>query len=254
MTDDTACAAAYAPLVRERSKQMTGTSSTPTGVTPAGYVPNFVRNAGSHAELEPASSMTADVPPIAPELVTRVLTLEAANEARRVIADARRRLAEIAARASQTSPVHHPGETPGVREPPSKLEAVAARRTPPTLRAQRPAGALTLQDPPRAASGPAGSTGLSREYEWEQAVKAPFERLPAAPPGPARTPAGTPDAARPAGTPRTGLSREYEWELAVKAPFQVAPQKGPIGVLESLKSAAFPSPNPMPDQRRSERR
>jgi hypothetical protein len=225
---------------------MSGPSSTPTGVTPAGYVPNFARTDGSHAE--PAPTPAADASRIAPEVATRVLTLEAANEARRVIADARRRLADIAARASQTSLVRHPGETPPVREPAPKLEAVAARRTPPTLRAQpRPAGVLTPQDPPRPAS-PAGSTGLSREYEWEQAVKAPFERPPAAPPAPARSPAETPEAARPAST------REYEWELTVKAPFQAAPPKGPIGVLESLRSAAFPSPTPMPDQRRSERR
>ena len=210
MTDDTACAATYAPLVGEKEQQMTGTSSTPTGVTPAGYVPNFVRNDGPHAEPQPASSTTSDAPDSAPELVTRVLTLEAADEARRVIADARRRLAEIAARASQASLVRHPGETPPVREPGPGLEAIAARRTPPTLRVQpRPAGALRLQDPPRASPGPAGSAGLSREYEWEQAVKAPF---------------------------------------------QVAPQKGPGGVLESLRSAAFPSPSPMPDKRRSERR
>jgi hypothetical protein len=226
---------------------MPGTSTTPSGVTPAGYVPNFARRDGLAADPTLAPPSTAGVPHIAPELITQVLTLEAANEARRVIADARRRLAEIAARAPQAPLLRHPDETPPVRDAPPTLHAITARTTPPTLRAQPTPTSVapTRQDPP-APAPPAASPGVSREYQWEQAVKAPYERPAVAAPAPAP--------AAPARRSGSGQSREYEWEQAVKAPYQPPPQKGPAGVLESLKSAAFPSPNPTPDQRRSERR
>jgi hypothetical protein len=238
---------------------MPQTTSTPSGVTSAGYVPRFARNDGAYADSVPVVPSTVEVPRIAPELITQVMTLEAANEARRVIADARRRLAEIAARASQAPLVLNPDEAPPpAPEPAPTLHALTARRTPPTLRAPSPtlrplrpvrataATTSTRQDPPARVQG-AGSTGLSREYEWEQAVKAPFERVPAAPP----TSAAAGEPVRRA-TRRTGQSREYEWEQAVKAPYQAPPQSRPANaVLELLRSAAFQIPAAYPDRRSS---
>lgn len=233
--------------------------SRTSAVTRSGYVPRFARNDGAYVESLPATSTTAEVPLIAPELITQVMTLEAANEARRVIADARRRLAEIAARAPQALLVQ-PDEAPSPTPEPAPA-VLAARRTPPTLlaptptlRPLRPAQAPattapTRHDPPAPVS-PAAGSGLSREYEWEQAVKAPFARPVAAPPAPPEQPAPAARAQR-----RSGQSREYEWEQAVKAPFQASTQSKPTNsVLESLRSAAFQIPATYPDRRSSTRR
>lgn len=112
-----------------------------------------------------------------------------------------------AAPASVALGAHPASASRLVARPPSDAGPVFARTVPATL----------LPPPPPRPPAPVDEP---REYRWERAVKASFER----PPAPQTPP-------QPAPLPQRDLTRtprEYEWEQAVKQQYKPSASPGPI--------------------------